>query len=104
VFQIPESSSHLRATVDGQLRVFRSTDAGGSWASVSSGLPQQHAYVTVLRDAMDADVGRSGQLAFGTSSGHVFTTRDHGERWEPAAEFLPRVASVRFVPAAGTMS
>ncbi len=100
VFQIPESSSHLRTTVDGRLRVFRSTDAGRRWSSVSSGLPQRHAYVTVLRDAMDANPERSGQLAFGTSSGHVFTTRDHGDRWELAAEFLPRVASVRFVPAA----
>lgn len=100
VFQIPESSSHLRTTVDGRLRVFRSTDAGHSWASASGGLPQQHAYVTVLRDAMDADARRPGQVAFGTSSGHVFVTRDHGQRWELAAEFLPRVASVRFVPVA----
>ena len=32
VFQVPESSSHLRTTVDGRLRVFRSTDGGRSWA------------------------------------------------------------------------
>jgi photosystem II stability/assembly factor-like uncharacterized protein len=99
VFQIPESSSHLRTTVDGRLRVYRSTDAGRSWESVSSGLPQQHAYVTVLRDAMDADAQAPGQLSFGTSSGHVFLTREHGGQWELIAEFLPRVLSVRFVPA-----
>ncbi|MCM2311299.1 MAG: hypothetical protein NDI84_07850 [Steroidobacteraceae bacterium] len=98
VFQIPESSSHLRTAVDGRLRVFRSNDAGRSWASASGGLPQQHAYVTVLRDAMDADARRRGQIAFGTSSGHVFVTRDHGQRWQLAAEFLPRITSVRFVP------
>ena len=101
VFQIPESSSHLRTTVDGRLRVFRSTDAGRSWVSASTGLPQQHAYVTVLRDGMDADDQQPGQLAFGTSSGHVFATRDHGAQWYLAAEFLPRVLSVRFVPVAG---
>jgi photosystem II stability/assembly factor-like uncharacterized protein len=98
VFQIPESSSHLRTAVDGRLRVFRSTDAGSSWISASEGLPQRHAYVTVLRDAMDADARAPGRLAFGTSSGHVFATRDHGDRWELAAEFLPRVSSVRYVP------
>jgi hypothetical protein len=98
VFQIPESSSHLRTTVDGKLRVYRSTDAGHSWRSASAGLPQQHAYVTVLRDAMDADAQAPGQVAFGTSSGHVFLTRDHGDGWELLAEFLPRVLSVRFVP------
>ena len=101
VFQVPESSSHLRTTVDGRLRVFRSTDAGRSWVSASAGLPQQHAYVTVLRDAMDVDARRPGQVAFGTSSGHVFATRDHGDRWELAAEFLPRVLAVLFVPVAG---
>ncbi|HET7202492.1 MAG TPA: hypothetical protein VFI92_03910 [Steroidobacteraceae bacterium] len=99
VWQVPESSSHLRTTVDGRLRVFRSDDAGRHWASVSHGLPQQHAYVTVLRDAMDADSRARGQVAFGTSSGHVFLTRDGGEDWELVADFLPRVSTVRFVVA-----
>lgn len=96
VWQIPESSSHLRTTVDGRLRVFRSVDAGRSWMSVSAGLPQQHAYVTVLRDAMDADHGARGRLAFGTSTGHVFVTHDGGDDWTLVAEFLPRVLSLRF--------
>jgi hypothetical protein len=99
VLQIPESSAHLRTTVDGKLRVFRSVDAGRSWLSASGGLPQEHAYVTVLRDAMEADLQARGRFAFGTSSGHVFVTHDFGERWELVAEFLPRVLSVRFVAA-----
>jgi photosystem II stability/assembly factor-like uncharacterized protein len=97
VWQVPESSSHLRTTVDGRLRVYRSRDAGRSWASASEGLPQRHVYVTVLREAMDADARTSGRLAFGTSSGHVFLTDDHGDRWQRVAEYLPRVSSVRFV-------
>jgi photosystem II stability/assembly factor-like uncharacterized protein len=100
VLQIPESSSHLRATVDGRLRVYRSTDGGRHWQSASAGLPQQHAYVTVLRDAMAADQEAPGRYAFGTSSGHVFLTGDRGERWTLVAEFLPRVLSVRFVAGA----
>jgi photosystem II stability/assembly factor-like uncharacterized protein len=99
VWQIPESSSHLRTTVDGRLRVFRSDDAGRRWASLSEGLPQQHAYVTVLRDAMDADAGARGRVAFGTSSGHVFLTNDRGASWQLVAEYLPRVSTVRFVEA-----
>ncbi|MCJ7451613.1 MAG: hypothetical protein MUO39_03945 [Steroidobacteraceae bacterium] len=97
VFQVPEDSSQLRATVDGRLRVFRSTDAGNTWASVSDGLPQQHAYVTVLREAMDASGFTPGHVCFGTSSGHLFLSRSHGERWELVAEFLPRILSVRFL-------
>jgi photosystem II stability/assembly factor-like uncharacterized protein len=97
VLQVPESSSHMRTTVDGRLRVFRSTDGGRNWLSASSGLPQQHAYVTVLRDAMDADPYTPGRFAFGTSSGHVFLTRDRGDSWTLVAEFLPRVLNLRFV-------
>jgi hypothetical protein len=96
VLQIPESSSHMRTTVDGRLRVFRSDDAGRSWRSASTGLPQQHVYVTVLRDAMEADPSTRGRVAFGTSSGHVFLTRDHGEHWTLIAEYLPRVLCLRF--------
>jgi hypothetical protein len=97
VWQVPESSAHMRTTVDGKLRVFRSIDAGRTWISASTGLPQQNAYVTVLRDAMAADPLTRGRVAFGTSSGHVFVTHDHGDGWEAVAEFLPRVLSVRFV-------
>jgi photosystem II stability/assembly factor-like uncharacterized protein len=96
LFQIPESSSHLRTTVDGRLRVYCSRDGGRHWESRSAGLPQEHAYVTVLRDALSADPGAAGRLAFGTSSGHVFVTDDHGASWDLAAEFLPRVLSVQF--------
>jgi photosystem II stability/assembly factor-like uncharacterized protein len=96
VFQVPESSSHMRAAVDGRLRVFRSSDAGRSWISASTGLPQQHAYVTVLREAMDASARQPGHLCFGTSSGHLFLSRNHGNQWELLAEFLPRILSVRF--------
>jgi hypothetical protein len=98
VYQMPESSSHLRTTVDGRLRVYRSRDGGRRWISASAGLPQQHAYVTVLREAMDADAGLPGRVSFGTSSGHVFLTRDGGDGWELIAEYLPRVLCVRFVP------
>jgi hypothetical protein len=101
VLQIPESSSHMRTTVDGKLRVFRSTDGGRNWRSASEGLPQEHAYVTVLRDAMAADHDAPGRIAFGTSSGHVFLTANHGDHWAMVADFLPRVLSVRFVPARG---
>jgi len=99
VLQVPESSSHLRTTVDGRLRVYRSEDGGRSWRSASAGLPQQHVYVTVLRDALNARRDAPGQFAFGTSSGHVFFTRDGGGHWELVAEFLPRVLCVHFADA-----
>jgi photosystem II stability/assembly factor-like uncharacterized protein len=94
VFCIPMSNSHMRATVDGRLRVYRSDDGGASWADRSAGLPQQHAYVGVLREAMDTLPGRSCGVYFGTNGGHLFASRDAGENWQMAAGFLPPVSSV----------
>lgn len=94
LFQVPEQGSHLRVTVDARLRVYRSRDGGASWASASDGLPQEHVYVTVLRDAMDTDDRQPCGVYFGTSTGHLFASRDGGEHWQLAAAFLPRILSV----------
>jgi hypothetical protein len=95
VFQIPESSSHLRAPVDGKLRVFRSRDGGMTWASASAGLPAEHVYVTVLREAMDIDNRVPCGVYFGTSGGQLFASDDAGERWTELASYLPRILSVK---------
>ncbi len=97
VFQIPESSSHLRTPVDGKLRVYRSRDAGSTWASASSGLPSEHVYVTVLREAMDIDVRQPCRVYFGTSGGQLFASDDAGDSWRQLASYLPRVLSVKAV-------
>ena len=94
IFQIPESGAHLRAPVDGRLRVYRSRDAGSTWESASAGLPDAHVYVTVLREAMAIDARNPCGVYFGTSGGHVFASRDAGESWDPVANYLPRVLSV----------
>jgi len=98
VFQVPESGADLRVTVDARLRVYRSRDAGGHWVSASAGLPQQHVYVTVLREAMSTDDATPCGVYFGTSTGHLFASRDGGEHWQLVAGFLPRVLSVRAAP------
>lgn len=101
VFQVPESSAHMRAPVDGRLRVFRSPDAGATWASMSDGLPQAHVYVTVLREAMDTDRMEPCGLYFGTSGGHLFGCPAPDREWRLLAGFLPRILSVRAMTLAG---
>ncbi|MEJ2218766.1 MAG: hypothetical protein P8099_19445 [Gemmatimonadota bacterium] len=93
-FVIPETSSHMRAVVDGRLRVYRTEDAGASWTPMTRGLPQDHAYVSVLRDAMDNDTLDPCGIYFGTSTGHVFASRDRGESWQLLAGYLPKIMSV----------
>jgi hypothetical protein len=44
---------------------------------------------------MTADGLDPGGVYFGTSSGHLFASRDGGEAWELIAGFLPRILSVQ---------
>ena len=93
-YVIPEESSHMRATVDGRLRVYRTRDAGATWEALTAGLPQEHAYVGILREALATDTLDPVGVYFGTSSGHLFASRDRGDRWTLVAGFLPRILSV----------
>lgn len=99
-YVIPLVDGSDRVTPEGRLRVFETRDAGGSWRDRSTGLPQQDAYKTVLRQAFDGDGGRAGgpgqALAFGATSGEVWTSPDGGATWAVAAGDLPPVTSVRW--------
>lgn len=97
VFVIPEESSHVRTTVGGAITVYRSRDAGAAWQPLTRGLPQAHAYVTILREALDTDPLEPCGIYFGTSGGHLFASRDAGDSWTMIAGFLPRILSVRAV-------
>jgi photosystem II stability/assembly factor-like uncharacterized protein len=91
---IPEESSHMRTTVGGMLRVFRTRDGGETWQPLTRGLPQEHAYVTVLREGMGSDDLAPAGFYFGTSSGHLFASVDAGDSWQLVAGYLPRILSV----------
>ncbi len=97
LFTIPEESSHMRATVDGRLRVYRTDDAGASWRALTDGLPQQHAWVSILRDAMTNDTLDPVGVYFGTSNGQLFTSADGGEHWQPLFGYLPKILCVSAV-------
>ncbi len=51
----PDGRDGDRVTVDGRVRVFGTRDAGESWTSLSDGLPQEDAFLTILRQAFDRD-------------------------------------------------
>ena len=95
VYIVPIESDEFRCTPEGKLRVFRTDDAGGSWKPLASGLPQQDAYETVLRDALCVDRLRPAGVYFGTRSGKVFGSRDDGESWSLIADGLPPVVCVK---------
>ena len=91
VFVVPEESSHMRATIDGKLRVYRTGNGGGSWQPLTDGLPQENAYVSLLREGMVTDALEPCGVYLGTSSGHLFASRDRGDHWQLIAGYLPRI-------------
>jgi photosystem II stability/assembly factor-like uncharacterized protein len=75
--------------------VFETRDGGATWTPRGEGLPQQDAYLTVLRHAFGATgEGPQLELYFGTTSGHLFGSGDAGATWAPVASCLPTVHSV----------
>ena len=95
-FVIPLTADADRVTPEGRVRVYATRDAGSTWTAHGTGLPQQDAYLTVLRQAFDQDGGSPLGLAFGATSGDVFASADGGASWFTAATRLPPVNSVRF--------
>lgn len=83
----------FRAT-DGALAVFRPGANGKGWRKLTKGLPQKHAHISVLRQAMGNDLLKPCGVYFGTGNGQVFVSGDEGESWTAAAEYLPPVYSI----------
>jgi len=83
-----------RYMIGGHAAVWRSLDRGDTWQQLDDGLPQENAYVTVLREAMATDRLDPVGVYFGTSTGQVFASPDEGQRWSLIADFLPDVWSI----------
>ena len=95
-FVIPLKADMDRVTPEGHVRVYETRDAGATWTPRGDGLPEEHAYLTVLRQAFDSTgAGPELGLYFGATSGDVFGSADAGASWACAATRLPPVYSVR---------
>ena len=95
-YVIPLVADMDRVTPDGRVRVYETRDGGATWLEHGDGLPQEDAYLTILRQAFAREgSGPSMGLYFGATSGDVFGSRDAGATWFTAATKLPPVHSVR---------
>ena len=94
-FVIPLVADMDRVTPEGRVRVYETRDAGASWTPRGDGLPQPHAYLTILREAFErTGEGDALELYFGATSGAVFGSGDAGASWYEVARDLPPVYSV----------
>lgn len=92
---IPAVKDETRIPVGGKLVVTRTRDGGRSCEQLTHGLPGRHCYDLVYRHALAIDdTGQS--LAFGSTTGHLWTTDDHGDHWLQLPYHLPPIHAVRF--------
>jgi hypothetical protein len=94
VYVVPIKSDSEHYPPDGKLRVYRSCTGGDEWEPLTRGLPQEHCYVNVLRDAMSVDRLEPCGVYFGTTGGQVYGSADAGDSWTPIVRDLPTVLSV----------
>ena len=96
-FVIPLIGAEDRTTPEGKVRVYETNDGGSSWTARGDGLPDKHAYLTILRQAFCGDDRGGDQLGlyFGATSGDVFGSADGGATWTTVTRHLPPVLSVR---------
>lgn len=94
-FVIPLTADVDRVTAQAKLRVYGTRDRGATWQSRSSGLPQNDAYLTFLRQAFCHDGRQPLGLYFGAESGEIFSSVDGGDSWTTAFDHLPPIVAVR---------
>ena len=97
-FTIPlNGADQGRFMPDASAAVWRTSDRGASWERLSKGLPQEDAWLTVLREAMAIDLLSPAGVYFGTEQGALYGSADEGESWQVVADDLPTIWSVDVV-------
>jgi hypothetical protein len=92
---VPAIKDERRVPVDGALVVARTRDGGASFEVLREGLPQRECYDLVYRHGLAVDA--SGErLAFGSTTGGVWTSGDGGDSWQALAARLPPVHAITF--------
>jgi molybdopterin converting factor small subunit/photosystem II stability/assembly factor-like uncharacterized protein len=94
-YVIPLTADVDRVTPEGRVRVFETRDRGETWTARTDGLPQDDAYLTILRQAFCHDGRQPLGLYFGAESGEVFGSADGGATWTTVIDHLAPVLAVR---------
>lgn len=94
VFPMDGTDVWPRVSPGGKPAAYVSRDGGTTWQRQDSGLPREHAWFTVKRQAFCADMQEPLGLYFGTTSGEIWMSRNEGEKWELLTSHLPHIYSI----------
>jgi hypothetical protein len=94
VFPMDGQTVWPRTSPDGRPAVYRTRDAGASWARLDDGMPGQQAWWTVKRQALCTDTLDPVGLYFGTTNGELWMGADEGAHWTCIARHLPEIYAV----------
>lgn len=93
---VPAIKDEVRYPADGRVVVVRTRNGGATWSELRDGLPQQDAYDLVWRHGLDVAADGSA-LAFGSTTGGLWASRDGGDHWQLLNPHLPPIHAVRWV-------
>jgi len=94
VFPMDGTGVWPRVSPGGKPAVYKTRNAGQTWARLSKDFPKAQAWWTVKRQAMTADAHEPVGLYFGTTSGELWGSRTGGASWTCIARHLPEIYSV----------
>ncbi|MBM3946740.1 MAG: exo-alpha-sialidase [SAR202 cluster bacterium] len=93
-YVLPLQGAEFRCPPEARLRVYRTQDAGQTWAPLTKGLPQRGAYMGTYREAMMVDALDPAGVYFGTNTGQLYASDDEGDSWRRISEKLPPISCV----------
>ena len=94
VFPMDGTSVWPRTSPGGKPAAYVSHNAGKTWRRQDAGLPREHGWFTVKRQAMSADAHDPVGVYFGTTGGELWASRNEGGKWTCIARHLPHIYAV----------
>ena len=93
-YTVPALSDETRIPFQKKLFVQKTTNGGKSWSVLNKGLPQKNCYDIVYRHSLDL---HENHLVFGTTTGHVYFSKNEGKTWARIPEFLPPIYALKII-------
>ena len=94
VVPLESEAAERRHVPRGRMAIWRTRDAGATWAPLTHGLPQERAFFSVLRGALATDTLAPAGVYAGTTTGQLYWSADEGDTWRTVPARLPPIYAI----------